>query len=454
MRRTSLLSSTLLVVLALAPQASSPATAAGAGPVLVFFSANDGIHGHELWKSDGTEVGTIMVRDIRSGEKGSNPALFAVIQGRVFFAANDGRHGLRMWVSDGTADGTKLLKGSPPPLSENWSGGGSAVVRGSLYFTTLRRYRIWRADGTMTGTFPLGIEGRCIASAGRTVFFVHNATSEVWRTDGTREGTFMLQHLRRPSALFACPGFTDVKGTMFYEGRDVRHGYEPWKSDGTLGGTRLVQDIEPGPDSSHPSMLGSAGNQAFFVTAALWRTDGTKAGTVRLHRFRHWVGVLGGSPVLNGRFFFYTSAGGLGAEPWKSDGTVDGTAMVKDIDPGGADSNPIGSAVLNGALFFTADDGIHGEELWRTDGTETGTSIVKDINPGEGVSFPDHLVSSGGFLFFGANDGVHGFELWKSDGTEAGTVMVKDINPSTSASNVLLTYLCASPSADACHRLR
>lgn len=357
MRRMSLLATLVLVLALLAPQTGSPAAISDAGRVLVFFSANDGVHGRELWRSDGTELGTSLVKDIRPGEKGSHPALFAVIRGRVFFAANDGRHGLRMWVSDGTSADTRLIEGSPAPLPEPWSGGGGAVARGSLYFTTHHQNKIWRTDGTAAGTVPF--EGECLASARGVVFFVHNATSEVWRTNGTAAGTFMLQRLRHPSGLRAYPSFTDVGGTMIYEGRDVRHGHEPWKSDGTVRGTTLLKDIVPGPDSSGPSMRGGTVDRAFFVTSSviLWTSDGTSAGTVRVYRFRRWVGVLGGHPVLATTLFFYASAAELGAELWKSDGTHDGTGIVNDINLGHPSSYPLGAAALDGDLFFQADDG-------------------------------------------------------------------------------------------------
>ena len=69
---------------------------------------------------------------------------------------------------------------------------------------------------------------------------------------------------------------------------------------------------------------------------------------------------------------------------------------------------------LNGTLFFAADN-LQGTELWRSDGTLAGTTLVKDINP-TGDSVPESLVAFGGALLFSANDGTNGAELWKSDG--------------------------------------
>ena len=80
-----------------------------------YFAANDATHGTELWKSDGTAAGTVMVKDIypglsSSGGWSSSPTALTVIGGTLYFAANDGTDGTELWKSDGTAAGTVMVK--------------------------------------------------------------------------------------------------------------------------------------------------------------------------------------------------------------------------------------------------------------------------------------------------------------------------------------------------------
>jgi ELWxxDGT repeat protein len=130
-------------------------------------------------------------------------------------------------------------------------------------------------------------------------------------------------------------------------------------------------------------------------------------------------------------FLFAAIRDPYGRELWRSDGTAEGTYLVKDINASGsAFKSPMfrmSSADQSDLLFFPADDGIHGEELWMTDGTEDGTVLVDDIRPGFVDSSVQYLTSSGDLVYFRADDGVGGPELWRSDGTEAGTALVKDI---------------------------
>ena len=89
---------------------------------------------------------------------------------------------------------------------------------------------------------------------------------------------------------------------------------------------------------------------------------------------------------------------------------------------------------VGNTLYFRANDGTNGQELWKSDGTANGTMMVKDINNGSGGSDPSHLTAVGNTLYFRANDGTNGYELWKSDGTANGTMMVKDINNGSGSS--------------------
>src|SRR5262249_37929205 len=130
---------------------------------------------------------------------------------------------------------------------------------------------------------------------------------------------------------------------------------------------------------------------------------------------------------VGGTAFFLVHNDFYSGALWKSDGTAAGTAPVASFGPGEAFSSPQNLTAVGGTLFFTAFDDTHGMELWKSDGTAAGTGLVEDIRPGSDTSYPAHLTAVGGTLFFSADDGVHGRELWKSDGTAAGTVLVKDI---------------------------
>ena len=164
----------------------------------------------------------------------------------------------------------------------------------------------------------------------------------------------------------------------------------------------------------------------------LWRSDGTKAGTVKVKRF----GFLDDRyPMTDVAGKVFLVADGL---LWKSDGTAEGTKVVDDISPFQLQRcNPFESCSVvfrnydpvasQGVLYFPSIDGGDGVELWRSNGTAPGTYEVRDIQLGLEGSRPADLTSVGARVFFSANDGTHGRELWVTNGTEAGTMLVRDI---------------------------
>ncbi len=278
--------------------------------------------------------------------------------------------------------------------------------------------------------------------------------SELWRTDGTAAGTRLLKDINPGPDDSAPTGLVALgNGKIVFQASDPTNGSEPWVSDGTEAGTVLLSNINLGNSSSSPKGFVALGNgKALFYAndgntgKELWVTDGTPAGTHIVKDINQ--GSPNSSPrdfvVLgNGKALFYADDGTTGSELWVTDGTEVGTHIVKDINPSpSASSSPSDFVALgNGKALFSAYDPDHGNELWVTDGTEAGTHIVKDILSGPSGSFPTRAVAIGnGKALFQSNDGVSGSELWVTDGTEAGTHIVKDITPGAGGTSLSGLY--------------
>ena len=119
----------------------------------IYFGADDGRHGYELWRSNGTARGTRMVKDIRPGPLSSQVFSITNVGGTLFFTADDGIHGAELWRSDGTAGGTQLVKDINPGLVGS-GGFWLTAVGPTLYLIAYdgTRRGLWRSDGTDAGT--------------------------------------------------------------------------------------------------------------------------------------------------------------------------------------------------------------------------------------------------------------------------------------------------------------
>ncbi|MEM6255899.1 MAG: ELWxxDGT repeat protein [Cyanobacteria bacterium P01_D01_bin.156] len=382
---------------------------------LVYFAADDGLTGIELWRSNGTTEGTSLVEDINPGSESSFPSGLTNVDGLLFFAADDGTNGGELWRSDGTEPGTFLVEDINPG-SESSSPNRLTNVDEFLFFT---------ADN--------GINGR-----------------ELWRSNGTEPGTFLVEDINPGNESSFEDEFssssnelTNVNELLFFAADDGTNGKELWRSNGTEAGTFLVEDINSGNgSSSDPANLTNVDGILFFTAdngingEELWRSNGTEVGTFLVEDIgsdNFSLSAPANLTNVDGILFFTADDDINGRELWRSDGTENGTFLVKDITPGDFSfSAPANLTNVDGILFFTADDGINGEELWRSDGTELGTSLVTDINlADDSSSNPSNLTNVDGVLFFTANDGINGEELWRSDGTEPGTSLVANINPSS-----------------------
>ena len=188
-------------------------------------------------------------------------------------------------------------------------------------------------------------------------------------------------------------GAVVMDGVLYFTATTEAEGFELWRSDGTLAGTYLLKDIEPGRASSEP----------------------------------------GGYVVVGSLLFFVATTDHYGKELWQTDGTPQGTRLTLDTVPG----NPSNEYAyihdlvnMNGVLYFSAYDAANGNQLWRSDGSPSGTHIVKDLSADPDNQI-DHLTTVGSgadaVLFFAGWESTYGTELWISDGTEGGTLLLRDI---------------------------
>ena len=430
----------------------------------VFFSAAgqplmaSGLVPRELWRTDGTETGTVPAT-ARGGRAITSPVgRLLAHDGSLYFAGNgrsaSGLNGFLLWKSDGTAEGTVGIASLGRPLS---TFDQPAAAGDRLYFPALERsepsqgsaalnrfqngfpkMELWAFDGTeaapvrtVAGTAPK--TPQFLTPLGDVVYFTAEDPAsgrELWRSDGTPEGTTQVAELNVGMASANPVYLTVAGGLLYFVADDGKSGQELWRSDGTEVGTVLVKDIAPGPRPSQPKYLTEFAGRLYFVAIdpergpELFVTDGTEAGTALVAdlapgpapSFPHGLTVVGD------RLYFLATDSFVGATPsersppayrlWRTDGTAAGTEPVPTGDPG--PSSPRNLTACGGVLHFAAEDE-GGRELWRFDPRDGRPTRIADLNPGPAGSHPEGLTAIGGRLYFSADDGVHGREPFVLD---------------------------------------
>jgi ELWxxDGT repeat protein len=157
--------------------------------------------------------------------------------------------------------------------------------------------------------------------------------------------------------------------------------------------------------------------------AGLWKTDGTPEGTALLKSMD--AGNIEGLHAFNNNLFFRFHVSDE-YNLWKTDGTEAGTVMVKTL--ASTDEVVLFSreVLLHDLFYFIAYDYNGGVTLWNSDGTEAQTLPVKHIDLGSGYHYVQKIFIVDDILYFFIQDLTGFSQLWKSDGTEAGTVFVED----------------------------
>ena len=260
-----------------------------------------------------------LVKDVNTDptDHSSSPASFSVFGNRVAFIASRGSNRQRLFVSDGSpGNATSLIDRDMQQPSIL-----ASLDTGLLFLETVN---------TIAGSF--GQLSHHDATTGKT-----RPLANIHATSAAKLGGRLL---------------------FFASDREQRYGSEPWISDGTPSGTRLVKDIRPGRDSaiSHPNQEVHVAGDAWFFNANdetgsrnLWRSDGAESGTLQITK--SGLDVIKIVGVHSNRvYFFATQPGGTKPALWVTDGGAETEILIQVL------AQERGGSI---GCFFSANNGVY-----------------------------------------------------------------------------------------------
>lgn len=395
------------------------------------YDDEDDLHGGELWVSDGTTSGTIMLKDIYPGmndfdqPNASYPEDLTACNGKLFFIASDAEHGRELWVTDGTAAGTQLVKDINEGAADSYIK-YMVVMNHKLYFvanTALNGVELWTSDGTLNGTHLVaetadGVQSfdpRQLTASSDKVYFVaktdywpNTYNYELWATDG--ETIWMVEDINGTStgAVDVNQGFEVYNDKLYFCANDGIHGREVWVSDGTAAGTNMVKDIAEGAMDGgfyYPYIYNGYLYFKAFNTAteqkAIWRTNGTEEFTTAVMLLAEDLGdfVMPSYTPYNDKLYLYASLDQFGAQLCRYDDDNSSYAAYSPIDPPAIDAAMYWFMYsANNSIYLNANYGevFAQPRLWRF--RDGAVSINEEIKSSEVLIYPnptsDELVVS------------------------------------------------------------
>ena len=360
------------------PTPPSPSNFVTMGSKL-YFLANAGNDGPQLWSSDGTAAGTVRVSP--SGMLDASTPYdkgMVVLGNKLYFSAASSIGAPHLYVSDGTAAGTHI--------AANQSSGPLFASGGHVFFTWLNE--LWAYDAT-NGAVDMGTLAAGVTPFNGGVLFYSTNNGTEGFSDGTPAGTvhFAAQGAAAGAAVLGNAGYF-----LSYFGL--------YRTDGSSAGTTLVKAFSGGGSGpvATSARLYFGGTDTTGTMRGIWQSDGTASGTTLVfseaNPNSNGFGTL--YPVGDRVMFIYDD--GMGPAWFLTDGTT--TTKLTTAKPGLCRPFAVGTDIF----FCAADEA--GEELWTSDGTAIGTSRWADLNPGPQRSAPANLTLLGSDLYFTAYEGA------------------------------------------------
>lgn len=360
----------------------------------LYFAANDGSHGIELWSTDGTDVPTL-VADINAGSGNGMSAFdnrsIAAVNNKLYFAADNGSTGMELFVYDGT---------HAPTLAKDIESGSASsdptdfvAYNNMLYFaatTTANGKELWVYDPanntanrmTDVSSGAASSDVQFITVMGSTLYFTAtSATSgnELYSLDPSNGSVHMIADINSGSAGSNPGNLLVYNSKLYFTATSADHGSELYAYDGNNAPVRLT-DISPGVNSS------------FFINT-------------------------NDLVVYNSKIYFSASAnGGLLFNMYVFDPATSNASMVTAI----TQTSPGSMVSYKSKLFYRGTASPHGQELYSYNGNLS--VLVSDIYTGPNNSSIDHPIVYKQWLYFTANDGTNGVELMRIEDASSGII--------------------------------
>ncbi len=408
----------------------------------LYFSANDGSSGHELWAHDTSNASTWQVADIYSGTGTSNPGYYGMeilVGDTLYFSADDGSSGWELWAHDTSNASTWQVADIDSGTGNSKPGQHMEILVGdTLYFDASdgsSGCELWALQPSEITSLSSGSGSGGSGSGSGGMTNLTNATScvaspslpnglNIDSSTCTISGTPTVTTSNATYTVTAVINSTTFQTTVWLSS-------SPFATiTSTVEGAHLNLGEAMGPITlNYTSQAGNGtlynGNGTTWQVADYGGESGSSVPGV-------YMEILVGDTL-----YFSANDGSSGRELWAHDASNSSTWQVADIESGTGNSNPgqYMEILVGDTLYFGATDGSSGHELWAHDTSNASTWQVADINSGTGSSNPgyccypgqDMSILVGDTLYFSATDGSSGYELWAHDTSNASTWRVTDI---------------------------